>query len=314
MINYIFKVAILVLIVPLLTLGCTVKNKNSIVDRQVSTTLAEKLDQSTVGINKSIETVKKVDEEAKDIITKSTEIDAQVSNLLENVGSFAFNEGFDVREFRSTTSELTQQIRLNSNNIINHSESLEKELEQVLKNYDALYKVIPQIETYETRISDITLEKQKIENKAKQDTLYTYTAFGALGMLTLIVGAFIAFRDQKLGLKIVAVGAIAMAISLIVIQTFADWRWIGLGLIVISLITAITLIIRKFAIVQKANTENMKVIDTLKPLLPEADKKILFEEGIEGVPAVRAIQSDSTVREFEEYKKKTEGNNGSKSS
>jgi len=176
-----------------------------------------------------------------------------------------------------------------------------------------LQKVDQKIKDLNSKIIDLENEKTKLQNKAVEN-IYSYLGIiFAIGTLTVIAGAALAFFiNPKSGLFVCGLGLIGLAVAAAAtyyLKVVAIVGIIGVGAVIIGIIGYIVYVAirqkKEVKVLTTATEETVNLVEKIKDHMPQEKKVEIF--GTNSVPgkAQEIIKSESSRKIIDKIRKST---------
>lgn len=256
---------------------------------------------------------------------KTEEIKTAVVNIEKNVTeSLKKTEEIIFESENILTITTDESIKPSINTIIEDAKDIDAEMVSITQEYEKIKTSTVSIEKYTESIqkdavvvSKLQDQIAELQNKSKEaqqaaiKELYTTLSFFfGLGFLTIVAGVVIAFLvNRKLGYSIAGIGLFALALAAGAIYYMQAIAIVAISIIiggiVVSLGVGIWLLIKENkekVVLEQANQENVKLVQTIKEHLDDTAKVQIFGEVKPGL--VETIQSDQTRQVVKKIKTK----------
>ena len=284
--------------------GCGNKNLNllSSKDEVSSQSISEIVKQND-------EDLKQSSKESEILLSNSKTVDSEIKTIDDSADSL-LQKNPDVIKISETIHNSVDVIRDNFAEIQNSAQNLSTKILDLQKRNLELSKQTYKIQTLEQSLLKLKNDQQKIKDDAIKNLYSTLGVAFVVGFLMIVAGVVLFFWvDKKFGISIATLGIVGCALAagaVFYLQTIAIVAlYIILGCVFLAVGYGIYHLTRKsnqVKILDKANVENVKLVQQIKDYLDPADKQEIFgDEQNQGL--VEKIQSPETKKIVSEIKK-----------
>lgn len=266
--------------------GCASKAPQSIVNNPTPSK------DVSVSIEKQNSAVEKIENANHDIISTTT--------LLEN---------------SINTNEPKKEDLINGINVIkDNSTKIQTSTDTLKEESKTLSALVAQVKNLESQViklqADLQKAKQDME-KVRQDAIKNiYSSlnyFFALGFLVILAGGVVGFMvNPRLGMLIAGIGLLGIGLAAGAIFYLKTIAVVGIAIIIGSILLTLYLVIHHLFVTNRANTENVQLIEKIKDELKPDQKETIFGPPTEKepVPLYQEIQSPKTQKIVKQIREK----------
>lgn len=271
----------------------------------------------------NIENSLNIQEEKTNTITeKNTNIKKNAESIImnaeeSNVSADKIKNTTTDKNILTSTDDIIKrnnEIKERSSNILQSTEIIQINTSDLLKHTDIIRKDAKTVSILQQRIVELENKSKEIQQNAIKDLYTTLSFFFGLGFLTIIAGIVLAFLvNRKLGYSIAGIGLLALALAAGAIYYMQAIAIVAISIIIGGIVLCVGIGIwmvvkenKEKVVFEKANEENVQLVQTIKQQLDEGTKIQIFGETKPGI--VDKIQSAKTKEIVKKAKNKIKGN------
>lgn len=185
-------------------------------------------------------------------------------------------------------------VETKAQSIKEDAEEIKKEAEKIKTESINIEKNNESVKSLESKILELQNSNKTLQQDAVKK-LYTYlSALFGIGLLIVLGGAVLAFLyDKKMGITISLIGVLSLGLAAGATFYLQQIAYIGVAIIVAAILVSVYMVIKSLLQERKATTENVQLVEKIKPLLNPEDNHKIFkaEENI-----ASQIQSKTTQK------------------
>ena len=272
---------------------CACKQQQIIDPPSVNNNNSKLITQDVDSIKKQAESIKETNTEntksASDISDAANRIEtnADTAKSLLPVDSPVQKNVDEIKKDAITIENEAAKIKENAAKTQENVKSIEGDAGSIVSN-------IPDIKKLEKKVTDLEKEKEDLKNGALK-SVYSYLALAyGIGFLGIIAGLAISFWvDRKLGFTIAGIGLMTIAGASAAIYYFAAIAMISVIIVIVGILACVGLVVKHLIDQYRANVENVKLVEAIKPKLNPVDKIAVFGAA---TSVAENLQSDKTIK------------------
>lgn len=240
-------------------------------------------------------------------IIKDSENINQSSNIIKD--SIRDRRKITVSDIQNAISQIDKSanhIKNNANNIITQQEDLIVTVESLEESTATLRRSLKEYKKLEEEIVKKNAEIQELESDLLAASTKYIGMLIAIGVVIMILGGLGFLWNPKVGIVMLGIGALTTGVASAVIYYFGYFAMMGLIVVgsgFLGLIIIMAYMFIKGNKLEKANEENIELIEIVKQELPEENKKQVFGDKL--IPGIAdLIQSNSSKKIVQKVREK----------